>query len=222
MKIVAILGSPHGQKGATGSVLAEMLKGAEAAGAVAATLCLTQYEVRPCCACDHCHKTGACVIKDDYAVVRTALLNADGIILASPNYIFSVTAQLKAVLDRCCGPLHLSAWRDKHAAAVVTGGGDSREVEQYLLRFLNCMGCWTVGGVGATAQQLAQPAARGEIMSAAAEMGRRLVHAVAARETFVEQAAPREAFFQRMRQLVQFRKENWPFEYEYWKSRGWL
>src|ERR1035437_6894288 len=111
MNIVAINGSPHGAKGTTGSLLSEVTKAAEAAGANVATLVVSDYQVNPCRACDVCHRTGTCVIEDDFARFRRPLLAADGIILASPNYLSSVSAQLKAVMDRCCGLLHCQALR---------------------------------------------------------------------------------------------------------------
>ena len=106
MKIGASLGSPHGPKGATGTLLAEVVRGAQAAGAEASVFSLTDHKVVPCLACDACHKTGVCPQKDDFNTLKSAMLGADGIILASPNYINSVSAQMKALFDRCCGPLH--------------------------------------------------------------------------------------------------------------------
>ena len=35
-----------------------------------------------------------------------------------------------------------------------------------------------------------------------------------------DQDNERAAFFQRMKELMGFRKDEWPYEYEYWKSRG--
>ena len=150
MKIVTILGSPHGPNGATGSVLNDLVSAARAAGADVTSFSLTETEVQPCRACDACHRTGTCPIKDQFLTIRDAMMAADGIVLASPNYIFSVSAQLKTLMDRCCGPLHCHSFQDKHAAAIVTSGGpESAEVGAYLERFLRCLGCWTVGSVGA-------------------------------------------------------------------------
>jgi multimeric flavodoxin WrbA len=222
MNILAINGSPHGINGATGMLLSEVVKSAQAAGAAVTTLVISQYTLGPCRACDACHKTGVCAIKDDFPTFRDALLAADGIILASPNYITSVSAQLKALMDRCCGLLHCLALQGKHAAAVVTSGGDeSEQVEQYLLRYLRCLGSWTVGSVGASARELF-PAASSKVPQAAAGLGATLVEAIASGKTYPQQVQEQAAFAQRMKQLVAYRKDEWPFEYEYWKSRGWL
>ncbi|MCD6365646.1 MAG: flavodoxin family protein [Planctomycetes bacterium] len=60
-------------------------------------------------------------------------------VLGSPNYIFNVSAQMKALLDRCCGPLHRNAWDGKYGVAVVTsGGGGQEQVDRYLTCCVSC------------------------------------------------------------------------------------
>ena len=150
-------------------------------------------------------------------------MGADGVILASPNYLVSVTAQLKAVMDRCCGLLHCLALKGKYSAAVVTsGGGGCQEVQDYMLSFLRHMGSWTVGGASATAAVLMSPPQRARAMESAAGLGKTLVQAIRQGRTYPDQLVEQNAFAQRMRQLVEFRKELWAYEHEYWKSRGWL
>ena len=223
MKIVTILGSPHGPNGATGSVLNDLVSAARAAGADVTSFSLTETEVQPCRACDACHRTGTCPIKDQFLTIRDAMMAADGIVLASPNYIFSVSAQLKTLMDRCCGPLHCHSFQDKHAAAIVTSGGpESAEVGAYLERFLRCLGCWTVGSVGAAAFELGNPQLRPKIAQAAADLGRALCDAIRQNTSYPQQRPTRDAFFERMKQLVTFRRADWPYEYEHWKSKGWL
>ena len=51
--------------------------------------------------CNACYRNdGVCVQKDDMAEIREKMLGADVIVLASPIYFYSMTAQLKAVIDR--------------------------------------------------------------------------------------------------------------------------
>ena len=219
MNIVAILGSPHGMKGTTGALLAGVTSSAKAAGADVKTFLLSKMTVKPCHACDACHRTGECSIKDDFNTLKTTMLAADGIILASPNYITSVSAQMKAVFDRCCGPLHCQAMQGKHGAAVVTSGGaESVVVEKYMVGFLQSMGCWTVGSVGGEARQIMEEKAREPKLKAAAALGARLVEAIRDKKTYPSQVAVQRAFYQRMKMLVTMRKDDWAYEYKYWKS----
>ena len=203
--------------------MAEVVRGAQAAGADVTAFSLTDHKVVPCLGCDACHKTGVCPQKDHFNMLLAAMLAADGIILASPNYIVSVSAQMKALFDRCCGPLHCQAMHDKCGVAVETSGGTGgEEVQRYMLRFLQTLGCWTVGSVGATGMDLASPAARGPVLAKANELGKSLATAISGKVTFPEQTPERKAFFERMKSLIQYRKDAWPYEYNHWKSRGWL
>src|ERR1019366_1302576 len=96
-----------------------------------------------------CHTTGICNIKDDYESIKEKLLACDGFILASPNYIWSVTAQMKALFDRCNGLIHCMALEGKYAAVVETsGGGEDDEVLAYMSHFANTLGADSVGGIG--------------------------------------------------------------------------
>ena len=222
MNIVSIMGSPHGMKGTTGQLLSSVLDGARQAGAAVTEISLADVEVRPCNACDVCHRTGQCPIKDGFGDVQRAMVDADAVILASPNYIFSVSAQMKAVMDRCCGLLHCQSLRGKYGAAVVTGGGDAEEVERYMLRFLHVMGIWTAGSVGAVGRDLADADGRAQRRQQGAELGARLVEAARNGTEFPEQAPERDAFFERMKQLVSMRRDEWKHEYDHWRAQGWL
>ena len=70
-----------------------------------------------------CHHSGECRIQDDMQQVYTKLLAADGIILASPVYFWSVSSQAKALMDRTYAlrnPYH--RLKDKVAGAIVVAG----------------------------------------------------------------------------------------------------
>jgi len=221
MNVLAIIGSPNGMKGNTGRLLSAVLEGAQAGGAQVDVCSLAELDVEPCDGCSACHRTGRCAIVDDLDAVADPAAQADAIVLASPNYIFNVSAQTKAFLDRCCGPLHCQAWHGKYGAAVVTsGGGGGEEVAAYLLRFLRAMGCATVGSIVAEGRHLAGGPGTAQVMQQAQDLGARLAESVRSRAVFPEQAAERAAFMVRMRGLVTMQKDVWPFEYEYWKSHG--
>lgn len=221
MKIVAIMGSPLGMKGNTGALLNGVIAGCKAAGADVSTLELCRLKIGPCKGCGRCHATGECNIKDDYAKVKKAMVEADGIMLASPNYISSVTAQMKALFDRSSSILHCQAFEGKYGIAVVTSGGpESKEVEDYILHFLRNLGCWTVGSIGAEARKIADEKARAEALAAAGALGEQFVEAIRDKKTYPEQAQARRAFFERMKMIVTMNKDNWPYEYGYWKSMG--
>jgi multimeric flavodoxin WrbA len=221
MRIAAVLGSPHGMRGNTGRLLESFVQGAKSRGADVTLLSLADLPIQPCRACDTCHRIGRCPNHDQFNTIQQAMRDSEGIVLASPNYIFSVSAQMKCLLDRCCGPLHLQVMDGKYGAALVTSGGSgSEEVEAYMLRFLRAMGCWTVGSVGIEAWKLAGPATAEPVLEAATDLGIRLCEAIEGKVTYDDQAAERRAFYTRMKELMTLRKDEWPFEYDYWQSMG--
>jgi len=220
MKILAIIASPRGMQGNTGRLLEEVLSGVKEAGAETDILSLKTLNVQPCVACDVCHKTGICGIKDDYESIKDKLLASDGFILASPNYIFSVTAQMKALFDRCNGLIHTMALEGKYAAVVETsGGGEDEEVVTYMERFVNTLGANSVGGIGSAMVGARTFPDETELYDKARNLGRELCRCVAEQRKFPEQDTFISGFRARMSGLVDFMKEEWVFEREYWKNK---
>jgi multimeric flavodoxin WrbA len=219
MKIVAIIASPRGMQGNTGRLLDEVLAGVTGTGAETEILSLKTLNVQPCVACDACHKTGICSIKDDYESIKEKLLACDGFILASPNYIFSVSAQMKALFDRCNGLIHCMALEGKYAAVVETsGGGSDDEVLRYMGRFVNTLGANTVGGVGSPVAGIRTFPDESALYDNARTLGGELCRSVAEKRKFPEQEVFIGDFKTRMSGLVDIMKEFWPFEREYWNK----
>jgi putative NADPH-quinone reductase len=98
--IVGLQGSPRNE-GNTALLLEAALQGAADAGARVVKFQVNDLNVRPCQGCGACYETGRCVIRDDMDQVIAALEQMDAIVVASPVYFGGVTAQLKAVIDRC-------------------------------------------------------------------------------------------------------------------------
>jgi multimeric flavodoxin WrbA len=220
VKIVSLVGSPRGLKGNTAGLLSHVLEGAEKEGASTQTLVLAGTNVLPCLACDTCHRKGRCPQKDDFESIKEKLFASDGIVLASPNYIFSVSAQLKAFMDRCCGVVHCMAFEGKYGASVVTsGGGDEEPIAEYMNHFLATTGVIPVGSVWATMGTIAGEDFPEEILRKARDLGKRLVRAWKEKTVIPEAEAIKTSFEERMRRLMLYRKEDWPYEYEFWKTR---
>ena len=77
------------------------------------------------------------------------LLDADGIVLGSPVYINSVTAQLKTILDRMADCVHCMHFTGKYGCAVSTAGGAmADETAEYMNSAMRMLGATTVGTVG--------------------------------------------------------------------------
>jgi multimeric flavodoxin WrbA len=99
-KILILKSSPriHGNS----NTLAERAAtGARDMGADVKVFNLHDMDIRPCDACDECRETGGvCVIGDEMQALYPRLREADAIVLASPIYWFTMSAQLKVCIDR--------------------------------------------------------------------------------------------------------------------------
>lgn len=100
MKVLGIAGSPR-RGGNTNLLLAEVMKGAASRGAGVETIVLNDMDIAPCQHCDACREAGNCRQDDDMQIIYRKLADADRVVLASPIHFMSVTAQTKAMIDRC-------------------------------------------------------------------------------------------------------------------------
>ncbi|MFA5142958.1 MAG: flavodoxin family protein [Candidatus Omnitrophota bacterium] len=97
--IVGISGSPR--RHANSEVLLDRaLEGAALEGAIVDKIVLNELCLMPCQGCYRCGKKGVCAVKDDMKLVYKKLDGADGLVIASPIYFGSLTAQLKIMIDR--------------------------------------------------------------------------------------------------------------------------
>ena len=99
-KVLILEGSPR-RKGNSAILCEEFAHGAEEAGCSVEKVHVAAKKIAGCLGCNACYRNGgACVQKDDMAEIREKMLAADVIVLASPIYFYSMTAQMKAVIDR--------------------------------------------------------------------------------------------------------------------------
>lgn len=99
-KIVLITGSPR--KGATEGMADAFQAAAEAKGFEVVRFNAAKLKVGGCRNCNACGKVAGrtCVFDDDFTQVSKAILEADGIVFATPLYWYSWPWQIKATLDR--------------------------------------------------------------------------------------------------------------------------
>lgn len=100
MRVLGISGSPK-KIGFTNLLLDESLDGARQGGAHTDKIILNDISFKPCQECFGCLKTGVCVQPDGMDAVYKKMAIADAIIIASPVYFGTISAQLKSMIDRC-------------------------------------------------------------------------------------------------------------------------
>jgi len=99
-RILVITGSPR--KKGNSDILAEtFIEGALQAGHTVDRFDAGRKKVKGCIACDKCFTRGtACSVKDDFNEVAPLIAQADVLVLSSPLYYFSFSAQIKSVIDK--------------------------------------------------------------------------------------------------------------------------
>ena len=98
--IVVLKGSPR-EKGNSAGLAEALAAGAKQVEAEVECFYLHSLDIRPCDACDLCRENkNGCVIDDDMQMLYPKLLQADAIVIASPVYWFTLSAQTKLCIDR--------------------------------------------------------------------------------------------------------------------------
>ena len=110
--IIAIYGSPR-RNGNTATLLKKAVSGARDAGATVDEFILCDLKISPCLEIYGCKKKGECFIQDDFQKIIEAIMNAHGLIIASPIFFYAVSAHTKALMDRCQSLWVKKNWIDK-------------------------------------------------------------------------------------------------------------
>jgi len=100
MFALGLLGSPR-KKGNSDILLTGFMEELSQQGIRTRIIDVTRQDIKPCREISVCETDGYCPIKDDMnTTIYPLLREADIIVMASPIYFYSVTAQLKALIDR--------------------------------------------------------------------------------------------------------------------------
>ena len=147
--IVGICGSPRQQ--ATEHVLKEALRMLEKQGFETRFFTVRGKRIGFCTHCDHCLTHKECMFKDDMQEVYALLKDARGIIIATPVYNGGVSAQTKAVMDRCRAVVAADKnfFKHKIGMGIALGGdrvGGQEQALQQILTFYILNGMIPVSG----------------------------------------------------------------------------
>lgn len=100
MKILGIYGSPR-RGGNTELLLKELFRGCRESKAEVEEIYLRDLKISPCLEIYACRKDGKCPIRDDMQNIYPRLADTDVLVFASPIFFYGVSAQAKALIDRC-------------------------------------------------------------------------------------------------------------------------
>jgi multimeric flavodoxin WrbA len=142
-KVTALIGS--GRKGHTYDAARQFLADLEAFGDVETEIVLmSDYDIKPCRGCKVCFMKGEefCPLKDDRDALIAKLDEADGLVFASPNYMFQASGLMKVFLDRLGFMGHRPRFHGKTFTSIVVQGiakgGDIRKYLEFVGMVLGC------------------------------------------------------------------------------------
>ena len=147
-KVTAFVGSAR--KKHTHDAVVQFLNNLQSMGDIEVEIVrLSDYRLEACRGCKMCFEKGEerCPLKDDRDVLIEKMIAADGVVLASPNYSFQVSAITKTFLDRLGFAFHRPRFFGKTFTSIVTQGiYGGNKIVAYLDFVGNGLGFNTVKG----------------------------------------------------------------------------
>ena len=148
MNILILAGSPR--KGGNTDLLVEaFVKGASQKHHVEVVF-VRDYKVSPCMGCNACFRNEQhiCVQKDDISIIYEKMASADMLVIASPVYFYGLSAQLKAVIDRCHNPIR-DTFKIKMMALLLIGAATLPELfDSILTQYQLCLNFFKLEDAG--------------------------------------------------------------------------
>jgi len=147
--VLGISGSPI-VDGSTEILIREVLRGAESSGAKTDFIRLNELDIMPCQSCGRSPEDGYCFFRDGMDLIYEKFDWCDALVIGSPIYFDSVSAQTKLFIDRtnCFRTLHIdgsehfvSRMTKKRTGAIVLVGGE-REKYEYARRVIGGFFVW--------------------------------------------------------------------------------
>lgn len=150
MKNILILSSSPRRAGNSDTLSNEFQKGAVDAGHTVEKIFLRDKTINYCTGCSSCSLHGKpCPQKDDMPDILNKMVAADIIVMATPVYFYTMSAQMKTLIDRCCG--RYTEMNNKEFYFIVTAAENEQEKMERTIDtfqgFLDCIENATIKGV---------------------------------------------------------------------------
>lgn len=222
-KVTALIGSQ--QKRLTYKSVQEFEKNLKSFGDIEfEVVFLKDYRLEFCRGCCLCFEKGEeyCPLKDDRDLLLKKINESDGVILATPNYSFQVSAQIKNLLDRMSFVLHRPRLFGKTFTAIVTQGiFGGVKIKKYLQTIEGNWGAKTSDGCCVRALGPTEPRDDIKISKEIKKASRRFY------KELMRPAKPAPSIFRlmifRMARMSIMNLQNEQFrDYRYYKENGWF
>lgn len=148
-KNILILSSSPRRGGNSDTLCDEFMRGAIESGNQVEKIFLRDKNIHPCTGCSVCSRyKKPCPQKDDVAEVIEKMLAADVIVMGTPVYFYAMSAQMKMMIDRCCGPY--TEMKNKEFYFIATAAEEDETIMDRIVAnfmgFLDCLENPTVKG----------------------------------------------------------------------------
>ncbi len=223
-RVTAFVGTAT--KRATYRAVRQFLDTLEAHGDVEVEIVrLSEYRVETCRGCRLCFSKGEerCPLKgDDRDVLIAKMAASDGVVFATPNYSFQVSALMKIFLDRLGYAFHRPQFHGRTFTSIVVQGfyGGSK-IERYLNFVARGLGFNTVKGSCLTALDPMGEKEKRKIDRALAHHAERF-HARLIGPTFPTPSLFWLVGFRMGRTTVRLELDEHDRDYQYYRDKGWF
>lgn len=103
MKKILVISCGGRPRGNTAQLTDAFIRGAEEAGNQVQRVSLLDTKVEPCLGCNVCRHGKPCVLKDGFGEIVPKIEWADALVFASPLYYWTISALMKAFIERLYG-----------------------------------------------------------------------------------------------------------------------
>jgi multimeric flavodoxin WrbA len=223
-KIIAVIGSPIKTKSNTAALTRLFLEKVNNfdSSIQYEIIVLGNHTINTCNGCWACTQKGYCIQNDDFREIQEKILACDLLILGSPVYVHSVSAQFKAFADRLFIWYHTMKLIGKPSLSAVTTAHTGRKpTEKYIKLVLYALGTIPIGslrGIGFKPGQLQNKeklmqkytklaATCADILNGGKKLKSKLLN---------------ELYFKGMKMKALHGREYLAYEYNYWKEKCWL
>lgn len=222
-RVIAFVGTAR--KKSTYNAVCQFLNNLQSLGDVEYEIvALSDHRLGTCRGCKLCFEKGEefCPLKDERDVLIEKIMVSDGVVFASPNYSFQVSAIMKMFLDRLGFVFHRPRFFGKTFTSIVAQGiygGD--KIVRYLDFVGNGLGFNTIKGSCITALEPMKEKEKQKIDRALAWQSRRFY------ERLVKPAYPVPTLFKLMafrmaRTSIGLMLDDSSRDYTYYKDKGWF
>lgn len=174
-KVLVLSSSPR--KGGNSDLLCDQfLLGAQQAGHNPEKIFLKNKKINYCTGCGKCFDGGKnCPQKDDMAEILEKMIASDVIVMATPVYFYTMSAQMKTLIDRTCS--RYTEINNKEFYCIVAAADRTKKAMERTLEgfrgFTSCLnGAQEKGTVYGTGAWKTGDIIRNKAMTQAFEMGK--------------------------------------------------